>query len=330
MAMKPKFVKPKRDFLAKTCSLCKGTFGPESFSKTKSIFYSDGVLPICNDCLEEYLKEEDYDWKAVDKICQYADIPFIPSEFEKLHEMNGDKVFSKYAEIFQAEEFEGLGWGEYYKQFRKLKERNLIEDELPAIREEKFRKLSEKWGANYDEEALLYLENLYKGLLATQNISGALQADQALKICKISYELDSRIRSGAEFDKMLTAYDKLVKTAEFTPKNVKSSGDFDSVGEFFKWLEKRGFRNKFYDGVTQDVVDATMKNIQNFNRRLYVNESGIGDEITRRTEALKSVKRLEDYYDTDKEYDLEEFDNSGYEALFKEEEFKVECDDDVE
>jgi hypothetical protein len=60
---------------------------------------------------------------------------------------------------------------------------------------------------------------------------------------------------------MLSSYDKLVKTAEFTPKNVKNATDFDSVGELFRWLEKRGWRNKFYDDVTRDIVDETMKNI---------------------------------------------------------------------
>jgi len=58
------------------------------------------------------------------------------------------------------------------------------------------RKLRERWGANYDEEALNYLENLYSGLMTTQNVNGALQVDQALKICKMSYEIDCRIRAG--------------------------------------------------------------------------------------------------------------------------------------
>lgn len=68
----------------------------------------------------------------------------------------------------------------------------------------------------------------------TQNINGDLQHDQAIKICKISYELDCRIREGADFDKMLSSYDKLIKTAEFTPKNVKNASDFESVGELCK------------------------------------------------------------------------------------------------
>jgi hypothetical protein len=81
----------------------------------------------------------------------------------------------------------------------------------------------------------------------------------------ISLELESRIRAGADFDKLLSSYDKLVKVAEFTPKNAKNANDFDSVGELIKWLEKRGWKNKFYDGVTRDVIDETIKNIQNYN-----------------------------------------------------------------
>jgi len=42
---------------------------------------------------------------------------------------------------------------------------------------------------------------------------------------------------------LLGSYDKLVKIAEFTPKNAKNANDFDSVGELFRWLEKRGWKN---------------------------------------------------------------------------------------
>jgi hypothetical protein len=325
-------IKPPKSFLVKECSKCGGSFGTENFSKTKSVFYNDGYLPLCNDCLCEILEDNEFSWDIVEKICQYADIPFVPSKFEELHEIHGNNVFPIYAEIFFSEEFEGLGWGDYFKEFKRLQREGYIEEELPRIKEAKLKELKEKWGPNYDMEALTYLENLYNGLLMTQNVNGALQGDQALKICKISYELDCRIRAGTDFDKMLTAYDKLVKTAEFTPKNVKSASDFDSVGELFRWLEKRGWKNRYYDNVSKDVVDETIANIQNFNQRLYTNESGIGDEITRRIEALKSMSQLENdpsnYYGTDDTgYDLDEYDNDGYESLFKDnEEFLVEVD----
>ena len=91
---------------------------------------------------------------------------------------------------------------------------------------------------------------IYNGILLTQNINGALQTDQALKLCKISFEIDSRIRGGQDIDKLLSSYDKLVKIAEFTPKNAKNANDFDSMGELIKWLEKKGFKNKFYENRT--------------------------------------------------------------------------------
>jgi len=42
-----------------------------------------------------------------------------------------------------------------------------LDDELPGIADQKRRKLQERWGANYDDEALRYLENLYNGLMTT-------------------------------------------------------------------------------------------------------------------------------------------------------------------
>ena len=228
------------------------------------------------------------------------------------------------------EEHEGIGWDDYFKEFQKLKEDGAIKQELPLLREEQRKELENRWGANYDDEALFYLENLYKGLMATQNVSGALQVDQALKLCKMSYEIDSRIRSGEDFDKILASYDKLVRIADFTPKNAKNANDFDSVGELYRWLEKRGWKNKYYDGATRDVVDETIKNIQAWNQRLYTEESGIGDEITRRIEALKTAKELEDNYfitDENTQDELDKYQNDGFDRLFSDEDFNTGVDE---
>ena len=122
---------------------------------------------------------------------------------------------------------------------------------------------------------------------------------------------------------MLTAYDKLVKTAEFTPKNTKNASDFDSVGELMKWMEKRGHVTRFYDNVTRDIVDETIKNIQAWNQRLYTNDSSIADEINNRIEALKNIQKVENFYDTQKEFDVDEYENAGFEDLIKNEEFEA-------
>lgn len=329
MGLQPDIAR-RRVFSFKTCNRCGQSYTKDEFAPTKSIFYADGALPICNSCIETYLLEVEFDWQEVDKLCQYADIPFVPREWERLYEMNGSKTFPVYANVFAQAEYEAFGWSDYHKAYKDLREQGLIEDELPGLYEKKRKQLQDRWGANYDDEALRYLESLYNGLMTTQNVNGALQVDQAIKICKMSYEIDCRIREGTEFDKLLASYDKLVKAAEFTPKNVKNINDFDSVGELIKWLEKRGWVNSFYDGVTRDIVDETIKNIQNFNQRLYTNESGIGDEITRRINALKEAKQIEEesYYGTNQTYDLDSYDNDGYMDLMREEEFDPDMEEE--
>lgn len=333
MGLQPQIAR-RRTFALKQCNRCGASQTPDAFAPTKSIFYPDGALPICNSCIESYLVDVDFDWKEVDKLCQYADIPFVPKEWERLREMNGDKVFGVYAEVFAQTEYENLGWDDYYHAFKDLKASGELENELPGLAEKRRKQLQDRWGANYDDEALQYLENMYTGLITTQNVNGALQIDQAVKICKMSYEIDNRIRAGADFDKLLTSYDKLVKTAEFTPRNVKNINDFDSVGELVKWLEKRNWRNKFYDDVTRDIVDETIKNIQAFNQRLYTNESGIGEEITQRLENLRLANQLESesesYYGTDKNHDLDNYENEGYVRLFEGEsdEFDIDLGDE--
>lgn len=326
-------IQKKAKFTLKKCSICGGSFGPESFAPTKSLFYVDGAIPICNDCVDSILAQNNDSWDTVDKICQLADIPFVPKEWERLRDMDEHDVFYRYANIFMTSEYEGLGWKDYYSAFLRLKQEGNIEDELPGLGEEKRRKLKEKWGANYDDEALMYLEQLFAGLMTTQNVNGALQIDQALKICKMSYEIDRRIAGGEDFDKLLASYDKMVKAAEFTPKNVKNINDFDTFGEATRWMEKSGWRNQFYDDVTRDIVDESMKNFQAFNQRLYTNESGIPEEIARRIEQLKNISELENkenYYETDNSYDLDKFEQDGYEALIHDtidEDFKVDLDD---
>ena len=313
----------KTDFDEKICVCCGRSLNSNKYLKTKSFLYPDGHLDMCNRCVNDILEEENYSWDIIDRLCQYLDIPFDPEKWEDMRLINDDRdAIEAYNRLFFSEEYEGIGWKEYNDAYEELKSIGALSEVIPILKDEERKKLQDKWGYNYDDEALRYLENLYDGLLLTQNINGALQGDQAIKICKISYEIDCRIREGADFDKLLASYDKLVKTGEFTPKNVKNASDFESMGELCRWLEKKGFENQFYDGVTRDVVDETIKNIQSWNQRLYTNESGIGDEINQRIQALKTAAELESYYDVDPEIDdYDNYENEGFEQLFKDEEF---------
>ena len=106
----------------------------------------------------------------------------------------------------------------------------------------------------------------------------------------------------------------MVKIADFTPKNVKNANDFDSAGEIFAYLEKTGWLNKYYDNVDRDIVDKTMKNIQGWIRHLYVNETGIAEDIQRRIESLKMAKELENQID-DNNDELDKNDAEAYDII---------------
>ena len=312
-------------FTERECKRCHNKYSAENFTKANSVFFVEGYTDICNDCLKVYLQKNNFSWDAVDKLCQYLNIPFIPNEFEKLHKQFGENCFPRYADFFHEVEYEHLEWKDYYDEFCKLRESGYIADELPLLSDKRKDELRKKWGGCYDEEDLYALEQLYQGLLQTQNISGALQMDQAMKICKISIELDSKMRAGDDIDKLMAAYDKLIKNAEFTPKNVKNASDFDSIGELVKWLEKRGFKNTYFDGITKDVVDETMANIQAYNRRLYTNEAGIGEQISERIEGLKNAEKIDSYsiFEEMTAEELDDYDNDGYMGLTENEEFTV-------
>ena len=320
MALKPTI---KLDFTYKNCESCGRALDSLSFLKTKSFLFPSGYINICTKCLGEELDRNNRSWNAMDRICQYLDIPFEPEKYEELCALHEDteQLLRAYNMIYFSEEYEGIDWGSYNEAYKELQETNSLIEVCPGLAEQERQKLQQKWGSNYDDEELRYLEDLYNGMTLTQNINGALQIDQALKICKISNEIDKSLRAGQDIDKLLASYDKLVKTGDFTPKNVKNAGDFESMGELCRWLEKKGFVNQFYDGETRDVVDETIKNIQSWNQRLYTNESGIGDEITQRIQSLKTAAELETYYDLDQDADYDDYENEGFNQLMKDDEF---------
>ena len=308
------------------CMAC-GTYKQASkFPLSKNLFH-DKYSPICADCIDQILSKYDYDWQAVDRFCQFLNIPFVPEEWEKIRQQNSADAVMLYSQIFGQRQYEYLNWHMYYEEFKKLEKAQMMVQEMPRLKDDRLAQLHAKWGENYAEEQLDYLESLYNGLLLSQNVNGALQIDQAKKLCKTSLEIDERIRAGEDYDKMLSSYDKIIKIAEFTPKNAKNAADFDSVGELVRWLEKKGWKNQFYDDVTRDIVDETIKNIQLYNQHLYTDESGIGEEITRRIEALKTATEMEDNFGGSANIvDVDVYDNEAYEGLKEEfdEEFKEE------
>ena len=279
---------------SKICYKCKNEKTTSHYIAVNSQLFN-GSLPICRECLSKIIAAAPIEerWNTVDKICQWADVPFIPGEWEKIYQSNGKDALGVYIAIFRNEEYKNLDWEMYNKVYLELLEENRVEDAIPELREKQIKDWHKKWGMDYDEQQLEYLENLHQGLLNSQNVVGALNEDQALKLCKISLIIEEKIRAGLDFSKELKSYDSLATLSNLTPKNVKDANEFDSFGEVYAYLEKTGWVNKYYDGAIRDEVDNTEKNIKNWIRYLYVNETGIAEEIEQRINNLKVAAELE-------------------------------------
>lgn len=277
----------------KKCLLCKEDKSTANYIGLRSELLN-GSMPICRSCIARLLggKSDEQRWNMANKLCQLADVPFVPEVFEKTYQAHGTDAFGTYCYMFREKPYDTLDWTEYNNAYLILQDEQRVEDGLPEIKASRINKLHKRWGQEYDEQQLEYLENLYSGITQTTGIVGALNEDQVLKLCKISLIIEDKIRSGMEFDKDLKAYDNLCKLAGVTTQAIKEGSEFNSTGEVFAYLEKLGYKINYYDGAVNDEVDKTMKDIQYWSRYLYINETAIGEEIKERIENLKTADKI--------------------------------------
>ncbi|AXF52469.1 MAG: hypothetical protein [Caudoviricetes sp.] len=111
------------------------------------------------------------------------------------------------------------------------------------------------------------------------------------------------------------------KSARFTAAQNKEGkeGEFNSVGELVVMCEREGFIPKFINDVPQDKIDITIKDMNNYVRKLVTQDLGFGQQIE---DAIKKIQiqqemnqREEDYYNGEEEDDIK---INDYEEYFNE------------
>jgi hypothetical protein len=150
-----------------------------------------------------------------------------------------------------------------------------------------------------------------------------MQKDAIKKACKMSIALDRAILNGdsKEINELSKAYQNFVKTAKIDDLITASSQDvISNVAQLVKFIEDEGFQFQYYDDVDRDIVDKSMKDIQQFLQRLVLDSTGLESVFETISSALKtedSVKKdaesyervpLEDLYHNALDRQSEEFD----------------------
>jgi hypothetical protein len=231
-------------------------------------------------------------------MCRWLDIPFLIDQWTRLQRNAKERTLRQYLKILaENASYSALDWSEVNEKWRQSIENNTIADLIPAINEQWRAQMRLKWPSDIDrsDEDYHYLENFYQDLCTTQNLVSATQRDDAKRLCEVGLLATQKIRAGLDAKNEMAIYHNIVKTEGFEPKNAKNVGDFDSVGELYTWLEKRGWKPKWHTE-PQDSVDFTIKNIQKYLQRLVMNEGAIGDQVENRRKQLELANKMEEEY----------------------------------
>ena len=182
--------------------------------------------------------------------------------------------------------------------------------------------LAMKWGRLYKPAEWVELEKTYKEMTESFDIQDADTINTLILICKTNLKMNQYLDSGdiEGFQKISKVSESLRKTAKFTAAQNKDDKDeyVDSVGELIAMCERDGFIPRYVTDVPQDKVDATLKDMNDYVKKLVTQDLGFGQQIE---DALKKIQIQQEMNENaDNEFsnepqelideDLEEFYNS--------------------
>lgn len=280
------------------CGKCKIDKPITEFVPTKSPFHPKDRSLLCLTCLEKLVDPKDLN--QVDKMCQWLDIPFFVNEWTRIWNAAKERTLHVYVKLLSDNpSYTSLDWSTVNEKWQDAETCGTLIDNVPVVAEGWRREMMRKWPSDQerDDEDYHYLENFYNDLCTTQNLVSATQRDDAKRLCEVGLLATKKIRAGLDAKNEMAIYHNIVKTEGFEPKNAKNIGDFDSVGELYTWLEKRGWKPKWHTE-PQDSVDFTIKNIQKYLQRLVAGEGALADQVENRRKQLELANRLEEDYDT--------------------------------
>ena len=197
------------------------------------------------------------------------------------------------------------------ERWRQARAEGTIDDEIKVLGDAKLKKLKKTWSAVYRPEELLWLDNFYNKIVATQNVSTPILQEKARDLCELQLAAKKILREGGDVKKIMDSIDNIVKTYNFTATNAKSAADFESVGELMVYYGKKGWHPNWHTE-PQDSVDFMMENIQNYLKRLVMNEGNFAEQVEDKRERYNMTERLEEI--ENEKVDLDETADIEYEG----------------
>ena len=157
------------DQKTRLCLKCRNQLPLERFQETPSKFFPGHRSLYCTSCLEVMVKQDNLG--EVDRLMRWLDLPFDLNKWTQLYAQHKDHTLSAYFNLLYDEHYEALRWQDENERWRLAREEGTIDDEIKALNDAKLKKLKKVWGPTYKTEELLWLDNFYNQIVATQNVS---------------------------------------------------------------------------------------------------------------------------------------------------------------
>ena len=140
-----------------------------------------------------------------------------------------------------------------------------------------------------------------------------MQKEAVKTLCKLQIEMDEAIRAkdAKAIKDFSSAWSNFAKQADLENMiNETKTDDITTVAELYDYMEKQGFQFKFYDGFDRDEVDRSIKDIQDTNRRLILESTGLQqllEDMIRQKAETTEMEHAREIAETDSIKDLLEF-----------------------
>ena len=282
------------------CIKCKQEKAETAFAYTPSNFFPGHRSIICTQCLEKMVPQDNLG--EVDRLCRYLDVPFDLNKWTQLYKIHGEHTLTAYFNLLLDDHYEALNWSDENERWRLARKEDTIDEEIQVLSEAKLKRLKKEWSASYDKNELLFLENFYNSIVASQNVSTPILQHYARDLCEIELRIKKGLRNGMDIKKDMDARDNIIKIAKFEASNAKSAADFESVGELMVYYGKKGWHPKWHVEPS-DSIDFLMQNIQNYLKRLVQNEGNFAEQVEDARERYNMTERLEEIENEAVEFD---------------------------
>ena len=272
------------------CLRCKQEKPEYEYAATPSKFFPAHRSLICTSCLETLVPQDNLG--EVDRLCRYLDVPFDLNKWTQLYKIHKDHTLTAYFNTLLDDHYSALQWADENERWRLARKEEVIDDEIEVISEAKLRKLKKTWSSVYTTDELLFLDEYYNLIVATQNVSTPILQHYARDLCEIELRIKKGLREGADIKKDMDARDNIIKIAHFEATNAKNAADFESIGELMVYYGKKGWHPKWHQE-PQDSIDFMMENIQNYLKRLVINEGNFAEQVEDKRQRYNMTERLE-------------------------------------